>query len=46
MDFAVEVGDEDVGNWLQGAARQAQAKADEIAKMINESEQLKIVNED
>lgn len=31
---------------LQGAARQAQAKADEIAKMMNENEQLKVVIED
>nr|KYP54231.1 hypothetical protein KK1_000407 [Cajanus cajan] len=31
---------------LQGAARQAQAKADEIAKMMNENEQLKAVIED
>ncbi|KAK7402292.1 hypothetical protein VNO78_14445 [Psophocarpus tetragonolobus] len=31
---------------LQGAARQAQAKADEIAKMMNENEQLKSVIED
>ncbi|KAL9405642.1 hypothetical protein Peur_002614 [Populus x canadensis] len=28
---------------LQGAARQAQAKADEIAKLINENEHLKVV---
>lgn len=33
-------------NALQGAARQAQAKADEIAKLMNESEQLKSVIED
>ncbi|KAK4374771.1 hypothetical protein RND71_005448 [Anisodus tanguticus] len=31
---------------LQGAARQAQAKADEIAKLMNENEQLKAVTED
>lgn len=31
---------------LQGAARQAQAKADEIAKMMNENEQLKAALED
>lgn len=31
---------------LQGAARQAQAKADEIAKMMNENELLKAVIED
>jgi hypothetical protein len=31
---------------LQGAARQAQAKADEIAKMMNENENLKAVIED
>ncbi|KAG8379970.1 hypothetical protein BUALT_Bualt07G0144900 [Buddleja alternifolia] len=31
---------------LQGAARQAQAKADEIAKMMNENEQLKSVIDD
>ncbi|PIA64915.1 hypothetical protein AQUCO_00100406v1 [Aquilegia coerulea] len=31
---------------LQGAARQAQAKADEIAKLMNENEQLKGVVED
>uniref|UniRef100_A0A5B7A297 TATA element modulatory factor 1 TATA binding domain-containing protein n=1 Tax=Davidia involucrata TaxID=16924 RepID=A0A5B7A297_DAVIN len=31
---------------LQGAARQAQSKADEIAKMMNENEQLKVVIED
>ncbi|KAK7325165.1 hypothetical protein VNO77_29300 [Canavalia gladiata] len=31
---------------LQGAARQAQAKADEIAKFMNENEQLKTVIED
>ncbi|XP_059641956.1 golgin candidate 5 [Cornus florida] len=31
---------------LQGAARQAQAKADEIAKLMNENEQLKGVTED
>lgn len=31
---------------LQGAARQAQAKADEIAKLMNENEQLKSVIED
>ncbi|KAK9923384.1 hypothetical protein M0R45_031806 [Rubus argutus] len=31
---------------LQGAARQAQAKADEIAKFMNENEQLKTVVED
>ncbi|XP_031104915.1 golgin candidate 5 [Ipomoea triloba] len=31
---------------LQGAARQAQAKADEIANLMNENEQLKIVIED
>ncbi|KAK7261807.1 hypothetical protein RIF29_28127 [Crotalaria pallida] len=31
---------------LQGAARQAQAKADEIAKLMNENEQLKVVVED
>ncbi|KAH9665932.1 Golgin candidate 5 [Citrus sinensis] len=31
---------------LQGAARQAQAKADEIAKMMNENEHLKAVIED
>ncbi|KAK6268053.1 hypothetical protein QUC31_012213 [Theobroma cacao] len=31
---------------LQGAARQAQAKADEIAKLMNENEQLKVVIED
>ncbi|KAL6137615.1 hypothetical protein ACLB2K_062905 [Fragaria x ananassa] len=31
---------------LQGAARQAQAKADEIAKFMNENEQLKLVVED
>ncbi|KAF9614369.1 hypothetical protein IFM89_018244 [Coptis chinensis] len=31
---------------LQGAARQAQAKADEIAKLMNENEQLKAVVED
>ncbi|KAM4111202.1 hypothetical protein ACJW30_05G049800 [Castanea mollissima] len=31
---------------LQGAARQAQAKADEIARMMNENEQLKSVIED
>ncbi|XP_054783621.1 golgin candidate 5-like isoform X2 [Prosopis cineraria] len=33
-------------NALQGAARQAQAKADEIAKLMNENEQLKSVIED
>ncbi|KAG2722906.1 hypothetical protein I3760_02G148700 [Carya illinoinensis] len=33
-------------NALQGAARQAQAKADEIANMMNENEQLKAVIED
>ncbi|XP_024022475.1 golgin candidate 5 [Morus notabilis] len=33
-------------NALQGAARQAQAKADEIAKLMNENEQLKLVIED
>ncbi|XP_010538029.1 PREDICTED: golgin candidate 5 [Tarenaya hassleriana] len=33
-------------NALQGAARQAQAKADEIAKLMNENEQLKTVIED
>ncbi|XP_034198800.1 golgin candidate 5-like isoform X1 [Prunus dulcis] len=31
---------------LQGAARQAQAKADEIAKFMNENEQLKSAIED
>ncbi|GAB2293529.1 hypothetical protein Dimus_027736 [Dionaea muscipula] len=31
---------------LQGAARQAQAKADEIAKLMNENEQLKTIVED
>ncbi|KAG6782173.1 hypothetical protein POTOM_011565 [Populus tomentosa] len=31
---------------LQGAARQAQAKADEIAKLMNENEHLKIVIEE
>ncbi|XP_010254061.1 PREDICTED: golgin candidate 5-like isoform X2 [Nelumbo nucifera] len=31
---------------LQGAARQAQAKADEIAKLMTENEQLKAVMED
>ncbi|XP_022714995.1 golgin candidate 5-like isoform X1 [Durio zibethinus] len=31
---------------LQGAARQAQAKADEIAKLMNENEQLKAVIQD
>ncbi|XWS20265.1 hypothetical protein CRYUN_Cryun31cG0085800 [Craigia yunnanensis] len=31
---------------LQGSARQAQAKADEIAKLMNENEQLKAVIED
>ncbi|KAL7191279.1 hypothetical protein ACSBR2_023365 [Camellia fascicularis] len=31
---------------LQGAARQAQAKADEIAKLMNENENLKAVIED
>ncbi|KAH1048049.1 hypothetical protein J1N35_038833 [Gossypium stocksii] len=31
---------------LQGAARQAQAKADEISKLMNENEQLKAVIED
>ncbi|KAK4780336.1 hypothetical protein SAY87_016442 [Trapa incisa] len=31
---------------LQGAARQAQAKADEIAKLMNENEQLKVVVDD
>ncbi|KAI4387014.1 hypothetical protein MLD38_004881 [Melastoma candidum] len=31
---------------LQGAARQAQAKADEIAKLMNENEQLKVVIND
>ncbi|XP_042412540.1 golgin candidate 5-like isoform X2 [Zingiber officinale] len=31
---------------LKGAARQAQAKADEIAKLMNENEQLKSVIED
>ncbi|XP_004486753.1 golgin candidate 5 [Cicer arietinum] len=31
---------------LQGAARQAQAKADEIAKFMNENEQLKALVED
>lgn len=31
---------------LQGAARQAQAKADEIAKLMNENEKLKAVTED
>ncbi|KAK8939973.1 Golgin candidate 5 [Platanthera guangdongensis] len=31
---------------LQGAARQAQAKADEIAKLMNENEQLKSTVED
>ncbi|XP_039009477.1 golgin candidate 5-like [Hibiscus syriacus] len=31
---------------LQGAARQAQAKADEISKLMNENEQLKVVIED
>ncbi|CAA2982143.1 Hypothetical predicted protein [Olea europaea subsp. europaea] len=31
---------------LQGAARQAQAKADEIANLMNENEQLKAVIED
>ncbi|KAI3463325.1 hypothetical protein Pfo_019988 [Paulownia fortunei] len=31
---------------LQGAARQAQAKADEIAKLMNENEQLKSVIDD
>ncbi|XP_062154659.1 golgin candidate 5 isoform X2 [Alnus glutinosa] len=31
---------------LQGAARQAQAKADEIAKLMNENEHLKAVIED
>ncbi|XP_057954885.1 golgin candidate 5 [Malania oleifera] len=31
---------------LQGAARQAQAKADEIAKLMNENEQLKSIIED
>ncbi|KAL5576465.1 hypothetical protein UlMin_018164 [Ulmus minor] len=31
---------------LQGAARQSQAKADEIAKLMNENEQLKVVIED
>ncbi|CAA7025784.1 unnamed protein product [Microthlaspi erraticum] len=33
-------------NALQGAARQAQAKADEIAKLMHENEQLKSVTED
>ncbi|XP_019085193.1 PREDICTED: golgin candidate 5 isoform X2 [Camelina sativa] len=33
-------------NALQGAARQAQAKADEIAKLMHENEQLKSVSED
>ncbi|KAL6568160.1 hypothetical protein OROHE_003844 [Orobanche hederae] len=31
---------------LQGAARQAQAKADEIANLMNENEQLKTINDD
>ncbi|XP_072970759.1 golgin candidate 5 [Typha angustifolia] len=31
---------------LQGAARQSQAKADEIAKLMNENEQLKSIIED
>ncbi|XP_038999818.1 golgin candidate 5-like [Hibiscus syriacus] len=31
---------------LQGAARQAQAKADEISKLMNENEQLKVAIED
>ncbi|CAA0834622.1 Golgin candidate 5 [Striga hermonthica] len=31
---------------LQGAARQAQAKADEIAKLMNENEQLKSITDD
>ncbi|XP_038713716.1 golgin candidate 5 [Tripterygium wilfordii] len=31
---------------LQGAARQAQAKADELAKLMNENEQLKAVIQD
>ncbi|KAL9668748.1 hypothetical protein QQ045_006288 [Rhodiola kirilowii] len=31
---------------LQGAARQAQAKADEIAKLMNENEQLKSIIDD
>ncbi|KAI4381919.1 hypothetical protein MLD38_007937 [Melastoma candidum] len=31
---------------LKGAARQAQAKADEIAKLMNENEQLKVVIND
>ncbi|KAL3632975.1 hypothetical protein CASFOL_025959 [Castilleja foliolosa] len=31
---------------LQGAARQAQAKADEIAKLMNENEKLKVVTND
>ncbi|KAK6125079.1 hypothetical protein DH2020_041195 [Rehmannia glutinosa] len=31
---------------LQGAARQAQAKADEIAKLMNENEQLKAIIDD
>ncbi|XP_062089223.1 golgin candidate 5 [Humulus lupulus] len=31
---------------LQGAARQAQSKADEIAKLMNENEQLKVVIEE
>uniref|UniRef100_A0A1J3HHZ5 Golgin candidate 5 n=1 Tax=Noccaea caerulescens TaxID=107243 RepID=A0A1J3HHZ5_NOCCA len=33
-------------NALQGAARQAQAKADEIAKLMHENEQLKSITED
>ncbi|KAF5466598.1 hypothetical protein F2P56_016511 [Juglans regia] len=33
-------------NALQGAARQAQAKADEIAKLMNDNEQLKAAIED
>ncbi|KAL0724485.1 hypothetical protein Bca4012_039084 [Brassica carinata] len=33
-------------NALQGAARQAQAKADEIAKLMHENEQLKSATED
>ncbi|KAL3631905.1 hypothetical protein CASFOL_024889 [Castilleja foliolosa] len=31
---------------IQGAARQAQAKANEIAKLMNENEQLKVVTND
>ncbi|KAL7001034.1 hypothetical protein U1Q18_002188 [Sarracenia purpurea var. burkii] len=36
----------DMETALQGAARQAQAKADEIAKLMNENEHLKAVIED